>query len=159
MNKLLFALPALLAVTPAFAQVMSPAEYVMSASAGDLYERTSSQIVLQSTSDPRVRDFATMMIEHHTKSSQDVATAARQAGLKPMPPKLNPAQAEMVAQLKATSGSARDAAYIAQQKAAHGQALNLQKAYAMEGGSAPLRAAAGTIVPVVEHHIELLHAM
>jgi putative membrane protein len=159
MNKLLLALPALLTTTPALAQVMTPSEYVMSAGAGDLYERTSSQIVLQTTSDPRVREFATMMIEHHTKSSQDVTAAARQSGLKPMPPKLNPAQTEMVAQLRASSGSARDAAYIAQQKAAHGQALDIQKAYAMEGGSTPLRGAAAMIVPVVEHHVEMLHAM
>jgi putative membrane protein len=146
-------------ITPAYAQVMTPGEYIMIAGASDLYERQSSQIVLSSTTDPKVRDFATMMIEHHTKSTEDVKTAARAAKLKVAPPTLMPAQAEMIAQLNAESGPARDAAYLAQQKAAHGQALAVQQAYAREGTSAPLRSAAGAIVPVVEHHIMMLKAM
>lgn len=159
MNKLLFATPFALIAAPAAAQVMSPTEYVTSAGAGDLYERTSSEVVLQTTQNPTVRDFAKMMVAHHTKSTQDVAGAARQAKLRPLPPKLNPAQAEMIAQLRAETGSARDAAYLAQQKAAHGQALEIHKAYAAEGGSAPLKAAAAAIEPVVKSHIDMLHKM
>jgi putative membrane protein len=75
------------------------------------------------------------------------------------PPMLTPAQAEMIAQLRAERGPARDAAYIAQQRAAHGQALEVQKAYAMQGTAAPLRAAAAAIVPVVQNHIMMLMKM
>lgn len=74
-------------------------------------------------------------------------------------PKLTPLQQELVAELRAEQGPARDAAYVAQQKASHGQALNVQKAYAMEGTAPALKAAASTIVPVVEHHIMELQAM
>ncbi len=42
----------LLAATPAAAQVMTPAEYVKTAGASDLYERQSSQIVLQTPTSP-----------------------------------------------------------------------------------------------------------
>ena len=65
----------------------------------------------------------------------------------------------MIAQLRAERGPARDAAYVAQQKAAHRQALAVQKAYAMDGTAAPLKTIAGSIVPVVEHHIEMLKTM
>lgn len=58
--------------SPAAAQVMSPAEYVKMAGASDLYERQSSELVLQSTKNPEIRDFATMMIAHHTQSTADV---------------------------------------------------------------------------------------
>ncbi|MDB5661914.1 MAG: putative rane protein, partial [Sphingomonas bacterium] len=51
------------------------------------------------------------------------------------------------------------AAYIAQQKTAHGRALNVQKAYAMEGTAAPLKDAAEKIVPVLENHVEMLKGM
>jgi putative membrane protein len=144
---------------PAFAQAMSPAEYVANAGAGDLYEITSSQIVLETTQDPKIREFANMMIEHHTKSTADVKAAAGKAGLKPMPPKLMPAQAEMIAQLRAETGAARDAAYLAQQKMAHDQALAIHQGYASEGKAAPLREAAAKIVPVVQHHIDMLKGM
>ena len=149
----------LIFAAPAAAQVMSPAEYVATAGASDLYERTSSQIVLQSTQDPKVRSFAQMMIAHHTKSAADVKAAAAKSKVKALPLKLNPLQTELVAQLRGEAGPARDMAYVAQQKASHNQALNVQKAYAMEGTAPVLKAAAGTIVPVVEQHIEMLKSM
>jgi putative membrane protein len=89
MKIVLLALPLAFA-TPAAAQVMAPAEYVMAAGASDLYERTSSQIVLETTTDPRVRSFAEMMIQHHTKSTADVAAAARRSRVRVTPPRLMP---------------------------------------------------------------------
>lgn len=145
--------------TPAFAQVMTPTEYVTAAAAGDLYERQSSELVLQSSNDPKVKAFASMMITHHTKSTADVKAAAAQAKVKVASPALMPAQEEMIAQLRAEKGPARDARYIAQQKAAHGQALSVQKAYAAEGTTLPLKRTAAKIVPVVEQHIHELMKM
>jgi putative membrane protein len=148
-----------LSTSPASAQAMTPSEYVMTAGASDLYERQSSQIVLETTANPKVREFATMMLTAHAKSTADVKAAALKSKVKVAPPKLMPAQAEMIAQLRGETGAARDAAYIAQQRTAHGQALDVQKSYAM-GGSAPaLKMVAGKIVPVVEHHIMMLKAM
>ena len=130
---------------PLSAQVMTPSEYVMTAGASDLYEITSSQVVMETTQNPQLREFAQMMVTDHTKSTADV--------------QLNPLQQELIAELRAENGPARDAVYIAQQKASHGQALNVQKAYAMEGTAPALKNAASTIVPVVQHHILMLMAM
>ena len=95
-----------------------------------------------------------MMLEQHAKSTADAKAAAAAA-----PPKLTPPQAEMIAQLRAEPGKARDAAYIAQQRAAHGQALAVQQAYAMVGTAPALKLVTGKIVPVVEHHIMMLKTM
>lgn len=145
--------------TPALAQVMSPADYAKTAGASDLYERQSSEIVLASSTDPMVRAFATMMIAQHGQSTNEVKAAAAKARVKLAPPALTPLQSELIAQLQAETGPARDARYIAQQKAAHGQALSVQKAYAAGGTALPLRNAAAKIVPVVEHHIHELMTM
>ena len=162
MKKIQLALAALAASTiasPVFAQAMTPAEYVATAGASDLYERQSAQTVLETTTDPNVRSFATMMVSAHTKSTEEVKAAAAKSKVKAPPPALMAAQAEMIAQLKAETGPARDAAYLAQQKAAHGQALSVQQAYA-SGGTAPaLKAAAASIVPVVQEHIAMLMKM
>lgn len=149
----------LAAAGPAAAQVMAPADYVATAGASDLYERTSSQIVLETTQNPKLRAFAQMMVADHGKSTADVKAAAMKSRVRVAAPKLNPLQTELVAELRAEQGPARDAAYIAQQKAAHGQALAVQKAYAIEGTAPALKAAAAKIVPVVEHHIEMLKTM
>lgn len=159
MKTLLFLASTLVVAAPAAAQVMTPTEYVATAGASDLYERTSSQIVLESTKDPKVRSFAQMMIAHHTKSTADVKAAAAKSRVKAPPPQLNPLQTELVAQLRAEAGPARDMAYVAQQKASHNQSLNVQQAYAAEGTAPALKTAAGAIVPVVQQHIEMLKSM
>ena len=150
---------ALLAALPAAAQVMSPAEYVKTAGASDLYEQQSAQIVLQTTQNPQVRAFAEMMIAQHGKSTADVKAAAARSRVRVAPPMLMPTQSELIAQLRAEPAATRDAAYIAHQKAAHGQALAVQKAYAASGTAAPLKAAAAKIVPVGESHIAMLMKM
>ena len=158
-HMMMAATAAMVLAAPAAAQVMTPAEYVMTAGASDLYEKTSSQIVLESTQNPQIRAFAQMMVTDHAKSTADVKAAATRSRVKVAPPKLMPTQAELVAELNAETGTARDATYVAQQRASHGQALAVQMAYA-EGGTAPaLKAAANNIVPVVQHHIEMLKAM
>ena len=150
---------AALVAAPAAAQVMTPGEYVMTAGASDLYEITSSKTVLETTQNPQVRQFAQMMIDHHTKSTAEVKAAAARSKVRAAPPMLNPLQQELVTELRAENGPARDAAYIAQQKASHGQALAVQKAYAMDGRAPALKMAAAKIVPVVEQHIAILKGM
>lgn len=153
------ALGAAVLATPVAAQVMTPTEYVTTAGASDLYEITSSKMLLETTQNPKLRDFAQMMVTHHTKSTADVKAAAMKSRVRVAPPKLTPLQQELVTELRAENGPARDAAYIAQQKAAHGQALAVQKAYAMEGTAPALKSTAAEIVPVVENHIMMLKAM
>lgn len=162
--KLLIPLAALTLATaaapmPVPTAPMSPDEYVMTAGASDLYEQTSSQVVLETTTNPQVRDFAQMMLTAHADTTNRVTAAARRAGVAVNPPMLTPLQAEMVAELRAETGTARDMAYIAQQKVAHNGALFVQQAYVAGGTSAPLRQAAGTVVPVVRQHIAMLMRM
>jgi len=107
----------------------------------------------------KVRAFATMMIKDHQTSTAAVKAAAIKSGLKPTPPALEPKQAADLAALKQASGAARDTLYIAQQKAAHQEALALHKDNAA-GSSAPaLKAASAKIVPVVEHHLQELSGL
>ncbi len=144
---------------PAMAQAVSPADYVAKAGASDLYERTSSQLVLESSKKEKVRQFAQMMVTDHTKSTAEVKAAAQQSGLTPPPPKLDAEQTRMVSQLRQATGEARDRLYITQQKTAHQKALALHQGYATSGTAVPLKAVAAKTAPVVQHHIEMLNGM
>lgn len=146
-TALAFAAP--LAAAPT---TMAP-DFVKQAGAGDLYEKTSSQLVLKSAKNPKVRDFATMMVKDHTKSTADIKAAAMSDGLKPMPPKLTPDQSKMIADLKAAKPADREKVYLQQQVTAHEMALDLHKTYAQGGDKPALKGAAAKIVPVVEHHL------
>jgi len=161
MNRYL-TLAALIAVpmTAVSAQApMAASTYVMKAGAGDLYEKQSSQLVLTTTANPKIKGFAQMMITDHTKSTEDVKAAAMAAHVKVAPPKLDPMGAKNVAALRAAKGTARDRLYVTQQKAAHAKALTLQQGYADKGTVAGLKTVAAGIVPVVQSHITELQTM
>jgi len=146
----------LLATSPVAAHAQTPSTYVATAGASDLFERTSSNLVLRTTKDAKVRSFATMMLRDHAKSTKMVKDAATKSGVKTGPPQLSPDQKSKIAALTDAGGKARDQLYWQQQKAAHQQALALHQGYAAHGSAAPLKAAAAKIVPVVQHHIGML---
>jgi putative membrane protein len=135
------------------------ADFVAKAGASDLYEQTSSKLVLATTHDAAVRRFASEMIKDHTKSTQMVKSAALHSGLHPKPPVLDAKQLGLVADLRKAKGADRDHAYLDQQKQAHADALALMQDYAASGSEAALRKAAAGIVPVVKHHIDMLNGM
>ncbi len=160
MFRITFAIAAM--ALPVAASAAPPAisgtTFIKKAGASDQYEIQSSRLVTGSTN-AKVRDFAEQMIRDHTKSTGEVKAAARQAGLTVPPPALEPMQARMIAELRRTPVSRRDTVYITQQKRAHQMALELHRGYAADGKVAPLKAAAGQIAPVVQHHIEELNRM
>jgi len=144
---------------PAGAQAMSPARYLEAAGAGDLYERAASQMVLESTTDAKVRDFARMMLADHARGSAALRAAAARARVRVPAAALTRLQTEQIAELRAETGLARDATYVAQQRSAHARALTLHQAYAAGGSAAALKAAAGRIAAVLARHVEALKAM
>lgn len=148
-------IPAIAVAAPA----MTSATYVMKAGAGDLFEKQSSTLLMQSTANPALKTFAKEMITDHTNSTAAVKAAAMKAGLHPAPPKLNAKQSSDLTALRAATGTARDTLYIQQQKAAHQEALALHQDESSTGTAAPLKAAAAKIVPVVQHHVDMLAAM
>lgn len=160
MTRLLLLTAALAApLAAAAAPPMTAASYMMKAGAGDQYEVQSSQLLLETTQNAKLRDFANMMVTDHTKSTEDVKAAAMAANLTPPAPKLDAKGMADVAALRRAKGTARDRLYVTQQKAAHQKALMVQSGYATHGKVASLKTAAGNIVPVVKGHIAELAAM
>lgn len=156
MSKMPVMIAALFAALPVAAHAETPSAYVAAAGASDLFEQTSSKLVLQTTRDPKMRSFATMMVQDHAKSTGMVKAAPAKSGVKAGQPHLTADQQAKIASLTKASGTARDQLYWQQQRAAHDAALQLHQTYASTGTAAPLKAAAAQIVPVVKHHIEML---
>ena len=160
MKTLTLLAAATVVLVPAVASAIPlPAKtYVMKAGASDLFEIDSSKLMMNS-SDPHVVDFANMMISDHTKSTADVTAAAQADGMTPMPPMLTPTQKSMIDELKRTSGKKRDTVYEKQQLVAHKMTLAFQQEYAMSGDKPNLKATAAKIVPVVQHHIDMMQSI
>ncbi len=147
--------------TPAGTLTPTPAAptFLMFASAGDLYEVQSSQLVLETTQNADIRRFAEMMVLHHTKTTQDAATAAMRAGLTPPSQMLDAPKTAMLNALRMYNGVERDRLYLTQQKMAHNEALGLMKTYVETGETPELKAAAQATVAIVQSHLTMVERL
>lgn len=143
------------ATLPTLAQSAAPRQadaFLFHAGAGDIFEITSSTMIIQKSRNADVRAFATMLIADHTNLTNTALATAKGAGVMPPPPELSTMQKGMIAQLGA-SGAALDRTYLQQQMTAHQQALALMRGYASGGDVPALRQAATNAIPMIEGHI------
>jgi putative membrane protein len=140
--------------TPPQAAATSQAQpYLFYAGAGDVFEITSSMILLNKSANPQVRTYASMLIDHHTRTTNLALANAKAAGIIPPPPELSAMQKGMIGALHAAAPAAIDRLYLQQQVPAHQQALALQSGYARSGDVPTLRQTAQGAVPVVQGHL------
>lgn len=146
---------ATLPTPPQAAATREAQAYLFHAGAGDIFEITSSIVAIQKSQNPNVRNFATLLIDHHTRVTNQSLAAARQGGVMPPPPELSPMQKDMIGQLYAAApGAAFDRLYLQQQVPAHQQSLQINSGYAQGGDNPVLRQNAASAVPIIRSHLE-----
>jgi putative membrane protein len=134
--------------------LMAPGFLSMATSANQ-FEIASSQLALQASANPAVRNFANLLIADHTRLGQAVGAAAQSAGLVPPPAALLPPQQAALDQLRAAGpGPAFDMAFRDAQIGAHQQAITLMQNYATSGDVPALRTAAGQAIPMMQMHLQ-----
>jgi putative membrane protein len=126
--------------------------FLAQAASGDQFEIQSSQMALQMSSNPRVRNFASLLIADHTRMSQAMMAAARSAGVVPPPPAILPQHQAVLSQLS-TAGPNFDVAFRDAQISGHQQALGLFQNYAASGDVPALRTAAQQAIPTMQMHL------
>jgi putative membrane protein len=128
--------------------------YVGMAAASDLFEIQSSQLALSRAQSSAVRDFAQMLVTHHTQTTQQLTAAAQASGMAPPAPMLPPPVQRMMDELQGASGANFERVYLRQQIPAHEMALALHSNYAERGDTPALRAVAAAAVPIVQQHLD-----
>ncbi|MBB5709890.1 DUF4142 domain-containing protein [Sphingomonas xinjiangensis] len=135
------------------------AQFVPMAASSDMYEIESSRLALERSQSPAIKQFAQMMIDHHTMTTQQVTQAAQASGMTPPPPALLPPHRTLLDKLQPAQGRDFDRMYLDQQRTAHRQALALHQTYSRRGDKEPLRQAAAGAVPIVQQHIDQLKTL
>jgi putative membrane protein len=134
--------------------LMAPG-FLAHASTGDQFEIQSSQLALQASQNPAVRNFASLLIADHHRMSQAMAAAAASAGITPPAPALLPEQQAALAQLQAAgTGPNFDMAFRQAQITGHQGALGLMQNYATSGDVPALRTAAQQAIPTIQMHLQ-----
>ena len=144
------------AVAPA-TDTRTASGYATAAALGDMFEIESSRIALEKAKSPEVKQFAQMMIDGHSKTSAEMKSALASAGIEvTLPAALDERRQEMLTELRGKAAMEFDTAYLDQQTKAHGEALDLHRAYADAGDNAPLKAFAASTAPIVQQHIDMV---
>ncbi|MFD2264029.1 DUF4142 domain-containing protein [Lacibacterium aquatile] len=124
-------------------------DYVHMASQADMFEIQASQLALQKSMNPRVRDLAQQMIGTQGTDSQILVSAARNADPNiVVATALDPRPAALLQGLQVEPpGPSFDKKYLSAQLRVQREAWALHSGYAQSGDTPALRAAAGQIEP------------
>jgi putative membrane protein len=132
--------------------------YVEMAAASDLFEIQSGRLAAERGQNPAVRQYGSMLVDHHQTTTAQLAAAATASGVMPTPD-LMPMQAQMMAELRAATGANFDRVFVRQQVKAHEMALALHTNYAANGDTPALRTVAAAAAPVVRQHLDQARRM
>jgi len=139
--------------TADLADPSTPQGFVDTAAASDMYEVEAARMAQEKGQSDAVKQFAQMMIDDHTTSSQNLMEAAGQVSGITVAPRMTAMQQQMLRELENTGTEAFDGVYKRQQIEAHQQTLNALQNYAQSGTEEPLKAFAASTAPVVEMHL------
>lgn len=132
---------------------MTTEEFVTNAAISDMYEIQAGQIAQKKGQSAGVKDFGKMMVADHTALTNEMKPLVAAAGQTP-PAGLDERRKGMIDNLNAAPAAEFDRTYLAQQEAAHNEALTLMQGYAENGGDAGLKAAAAKAAPKVQQHLD-----
>lgn len=124
----------------------------------DKFEILAGKLAVEKGS-PAVRDFGQSMIAAHTESSENLKAilGSNIVGRRVTPPPvLDPRHMAMYHELEASWGRNFDRIYLAQQRGAHENALDVMQGYVENGRVSDLADFAHHMVPVVQDHLAML---
>ncbi|MGA1835178.1 DUF4142 domain-containing protein [Rhizobium wenxiniae] len=173
MKKIAITVAALMTATAAFAQSATEStgvnsalgvapkteDFIMQASASDVFEIESSKLALQK-GDDAVKKFATQMIADHEKTTAELTALLNSGKVQgKAETTLIDDHKENVDELAKLQGAGFNEEYIDDQVDAHEDAVDLFKRYAEEGENADLKAFAAKHLPALEHHYKMAQDM
>ncbi len=126
--------------------------YLRDIAQGNLTEIQSSQMALQSSSNPAVKEFAQEMITDHNTAGTTVGSVAMSKGAK-LPTMLDTDHKDMVDALDGKTGDDFDRAYVAMQIKAHQATINVDEDEANNGNDGDLKSTAAGLLPTLKHHL------
>ncbi|HEX2218901.1 MAG TPA: DUF4142 domain-containing protein [Gemmatimonadales bacterium] len=133
---------------------MSDSTFVQQAGSGGLAEVQLGKLAQRKGASEEVKQFGQRMVTDHTKSNQELATAAQNAGLN-VPSAPLPKHQKKMDKLSGKSGAEFDKAYMSAMVNDHTKQLELFRQEAQSGQAESLRELASQTVPVLEQHLTL----
>jgi len=128
------------------------------AAEGGIAEVNDATLAAQSATDPKLKDFAAMMIKDHSAANNKLAALAATKNLT-LPTSASVMEMASHAKLKVLSGDAFDKSYIKGQIAAHRDTLKLLRKELATGEDTDAKAFAKSILPTVQGHLKAIRIL
>lgn len=132
---------------------VSEAGFVAENASMELFVIRSSELALQRSSSPRVREFAQRMIDDHKGTSAQLSLEGRRMNLLPSAT-LATGEEAMLEGLQTSSHF--DADYVRDERSVHQRLVALDTAYVANGGSPTLKPVASAALPIEQRHLRLI---
>lgn len=135
----------------------TPAAYVTAITASDLFEIQSGQLAKQKGQSDRVKSLGSMLVDEHTKSSNELKAVLAQSNPPVTPPTSLPADMQARLQsLQGLSGEQFDQRWLAEQTVAHQQTLAAVNGFLAQAEPGPLKDHASKATGVIQKHLNEL---
>lgn len=129
--------------------------FIVKAANSGMFEIESSKIAVKRAKDAEVKKFAQQMVTDHTKADAELKKVA---GTK-VPAKPDEATLARIEKINAASDDKFDAVYVAEQRAAHDEAVSLFTKASKDVADPELKAFAEKTLPTLEQHQEHIKAL
>ncbi len=133
-------------------------QFITHAAQGDMTEIKTSQLALERSQNPQVRQFAQMMIDQHTQSSEQLKPLAERKGVA-LPEYLGADNQSLLLQLTKLSGAEFDQAYMSGQILAHATAQGLYRNEQLQGSDPDVKAFADQFFTIIASHYRMAAGM
>lgn len=133
-------------------------EFLKMAANSDQFEIRTSQLALEKTSNPEVKQYAQRMIQEHTESTQQLTQLASKKGIT-LPTSPNSFQQAVIEQLTSLTGAQFDRAYLAAQTNGHMLTVAVYQTEVGQGKDPDIQSFASKLLPTVAGHYQMANQM
>ena len=132
----------------------SATDFVQKAAMSDMYEVEAGQIAGQKGQSAPVKGFGQMMVDAHSKTTEELKGIVASEKIKiDLPTKLDAKHKKLIDDLNAASNEDFDKTYAKQQVDGHQEAVDLFDSYAKKGDNTAFKQFAQKTLPVIQEHL------
>lgn len=136
----------------------SDSEFATKAAVGGMAEVEFAKLALTKTTDPQLKEFATMMVTDHGKANEELIAIAKMKNIT-LPTGLDEAHQKKMTELTKKTGKDFDKAYTDAMVEGHKSTLDLMKNEAKNGIDNDLRSFATKTELIVKAHLDMINAI
>jgi len=140
------------------ADTSSDTTFYRSIAQGGMAEVDLGRLAEQKSTDPKVKDFARMMVKDHSAANEKLESLASAKHIA-LPKTLDTSNAATKTRLEGMSGNNFDKSYVESQLKAHEKTVDLLEKEISSGQDADAKAFAQSVLPTVQHHLQAVRSL